>query len=307
MRCAERVVLAFRALGEARQPAFLAQRANAVAPPGQDLVRIALVADVPDQLVGRRVEDRVDRDRQLDHPQRRPEMPAGLGDCGNHFGAQLVGQPRQLAIASALRSAGPETRSRIGVSGLGSWSASAWEKEVPRGSDSTRHQVPVANRKGTGPGIGPDFGPGNLARKAKGGADAGPPGFQAIRVGPRGTSIALCGIGAGACLLSSGNAGLPKADQRRARPRSPRRRSSRLSRTRAASVSGSRIADAAFRPWLIVVLVGHRHHSPVRSVQRRVAVVLCPDDTSCRRPCRSAGCRCRRSASSGTANHQAQR
>jgi hypothetical protein len=39
------------ALGEAGQAAALAQRADAVAPAGQDLVRIGLVADVPDQPV----------------------------------------------------------------------------------------------------------------------------------------------------------------------------------------------------------------------------------------------------------------
>jgi hypothetical protein len=48
---AERVIFAFGALGEARQPAALAKRADAVAPSGQDLVRIALVPDIPDQPV----------------------------------------------------------------------------------------------------------------------------------------------------------------------------------------------------------------------------------------------------------------
>ena len=64
--------------GEARQPAALAQRADAVAPAGEDLVRIGLVADIPDQPVARRLEHRVDRHRQLDHAERGAEMPAGL-------------------------------------------------------------------------------------------------------------------------------------------------------------------------------------------------------------------------------------
>ena len=51
MRRAERVVFAFGAPGEAGKPALLAQRADAVAPAGQDLVRIGLVADIPDQPV----------------------------------------------------------------------------------------------------------------------------------------------------------------------------------------------------------------------------------------------------------------
>ena len=66
-----------RALGEAGKPAFLAQRADAVAAAGQDLVRIGLVADIPDQPVVRRVEDVVQRDRQLDDAEAGAEMAAG--------------------------------------------------------------------------------------------------------------------------------------------------------------------------------------------------------------------------------------
>ena len=77
---AERVVFALRALGEAGQAAALAQGADAVAPAGEDLVRIGLVADVPDQAVLRRVEDVVQRDGQLDHAQAGAEMAAGDRD-----------------------------------------------------------------------------------------------------------------------------------------------------------------------------------------------------------------------------------
>ena len=77
MRRAERVVFALGALGEAGQAAALAQRADAVAPAGQDLVRIGLVADVPDQPVVRRVEHVVQRHRQFDHAEAGAEMPAG--------------------------------------------------------------------------------------------------------------------------------------------------------------------------------------------------------------------------------------
>ena len=60
MRGAERIVVAFGALGETGQAAAGAQRADAVAAAGQDLVRIGLMADVPDQPVARRVEDVMD-------------------------------------------------------------------------------------------------------------------------------------------------------------------------------------------------------------------------------------------------------
>ena len=98
MRRAERVVLAFVALGEARQPAFLAQRADTVAPPGQDLVRVGLVANVPDQPVLRRVEDVMDRDRELHHPETSAEMAACLGDGVDHFRAQFPGELREFGL-----------------------------------------------------------------------------------------------------------------------------------------------------------------------------------------------------------------
>ena len=116
MRSAERVVFAFGALGEAGQPALLAQRADAVAPAGQDLVRIGLVADVPDQTVVRRVEDIVQRDRQLDHAEPGAEMAAGVGHGVDQLGAQLVRQLRQVAFGSSRKSAGVRTLSRSGVS-----------------------------------------------------------------------------------------------------------------------------------------------------------------------------------------------
>ena len=50
---AERIVIALGALGEAGQAAAGAQGADAVAAAGQDLVRIGLMADVPDQAVAR--------------------------------------------------------------------------------------------------------------------------------------------------------------------------------------------------------------------------------------------------------------
>ena len=93
MRRAERVVFALGALGEAGEPARLAQRADAVAPAGQDLVRIGLVADVPDQPVARRVEDVVERDRQLDHAEAGAEMAAGDRDRGD----RLAGAVRRRA------------------------------------------------------------------------------------------------------------------------------------------------------------------------------------------------------------------
>jgi len=61
------------------------QRANAVAPAGQNLVRIGLMPDVPDQFVGRRIEHGMQRHREFDHAQARAEMATGMGDRVDGF------------------------------------------------------------------------------------------------------------------------------------------------------------------------------------------------------------------------------
>ena len=102
MRRAEGVVDALRALGEARQSSALAQRPHACAPAGQYLVRIGLVADVPDEPVVRRVENAVQRDGQFDDAEARAEMPSGdrndvnglLAELGRHL---LQRVPRERA------------------------------------------------------------------------------------------------------------------------------------------------------------------------------------------------------------------
>ena len=103
MRGAERVVFAFGALGETGQAAALAQRANAVAPAGENFVRIGLVADVPDQPVGRRVEHGMQRDGQFHHAEPGAEMAAGLSDRVDGLVAQLVGQLLELLRRQVLQ------------------------------------------------------------------------------------------------------------------------------------------------------------------------------------------------------------
>ncbi len=61
-------------------------------------MRIGLVADVPDQLVDGRVEHIVQRHRQFDHAEPGAEMAAGLRHGIDQFGAQLVGELRQVGF-----------------------------------------------------------------------------------------------------------------------------------------------------------------------------------------------------------------
>ena len=80
-----------------RPPAWR-RRADAVAPAGEDLVRIGLVADIPDQPVARRVEDVVQRDRQLDDAEPGAEMAAGDRDRGDRLWRNSSATCRKVAL-----------------------------------------------------------------------------------------------------------------------------------------------------------------------------------------------------------------
>ena len=101
MRGAEGVVLALVAARKAGDAAELAQRGHALAPAGQDLVRIGLVAHVPDQPVVRRVEDVMQRDRELDRAEVRRQMAAGLRHALEDELAQLDGELLAARYATA--------------------------------------------------------------------------------------------------------------------------------------------------------------------------------------------------------------
>ena len=69
---------------------------NAVSAAGEDLVRIGLMADVPNQFVIGGVEDVVQSHCQLDHAETGPQMTASNGDCIDGLGAQFVGNLLQV-------------------------------------------------------------------------------------------------------------------------------------------------------------------------------------------------------------------
>ena len=82
-------------------PALLPQRGEPVAPTGEDLVRIGLVADVPEDLVRGRVEDVVEGQRQLDGAQVGRQVPPGLGHGPDDQLADLLrhlGQDRSVKL-----------------------------------------------------------------------------------------------------------------------------------------------------------------------------------------------------------------
>ncbi len=94
MSRAEVVVLGLPASQEGCQTLVLPNRGELVVTPGQDLVDVGLVPGVPDQLVAGRIEDVVQRNRQLGHAQARAEVTTDLGDHVDvplaHVGDELM-------------------------------------------------------------------------------------------------------------------------------------------------------------------------------------------------------------------------
>ena len=86
------VVLGLTTAGVAGQSAARAQALEARGAAGEDLVDVRLVAGVPDDPVTWRVEDPVQRQRQLDRPEVRAEMSTGAGDLLDEEGPDLAGQ-----------------------------------------------------------------------------------------------------------------------------------------------------------------------------------------------------------------------
>ena len=87
---AERVILALGTFREPGQPSRLANGSDTVTAPGQDLVRIALVADIPEHFVIGCVEHVMQRHGKLDHAKTGAEMTAGHRDGVDGLGTQFV-------------------------------------------------------------------------------------------------------------------------------------------------------------------------------------------------------------------------
>ena len=103
---AEGVVLALRALQEAGDPAFLPQRLHLCVAPGEQLVRIALMADVPYELVARRSERGVERDRELDHAEAGADVAARARDDVDEPCPHLVGERAKLVAGEGAKVGG---------------------------------------------------------------------------------------------------------------------------------------------------------------------------------------------------------
>ena len=106
MRRAKTVVLTFVTAGEAANAAPLAQRAHLVTPPGEDLVRVSLVAHVPNQTVIGGVEHVMQCDGELHRAQIARQMAAGLAHAVQYEVAQLTRQMGQVTTRQAAQVGG---------------------------------------------------------------------------------------------------------------------------------------------------------------------------------------------------------
>ena len=93
---AEGVVIAFVAARETAQAVQLAQRGHPVAATRQDLVRIGLMAHIPDDAVFGRVEHVMQGHRQLDRAQVGTQVATGTGNAVQQKLPQLFGQGLEL-------------------------------------------------------------------------------------------------------------------------------------------------------------------------------------------------------------------
>ena len=106
MADAEGVVLGFLALRERRDAVLLLDGMDLVAAAGEDLVRIALVADVPDDAVVGRVVEVMQGDGEFDHAEAGAEMAAALADRFDQVGAQFLGDRGQFVFVELAQVGG---------------------------------------------------------------------------------------------------------------------------------------------------------------------------------------------------------
>ena len=88
---------------ERRQALVAPDRLQLIAATGQDLVRIGLVAHVPEDLVARRVQQRVQRDGDLARPEVGAEVATDLPHRVDDVGADLLGQRLQLVVVETVQ------------------------------------------------------------------------------------------------------------------------------------------------------------------------------------------------------------
>ena len=116
----EHVVRRFAPPREAADAVERAQCPEPCQASGEQLVRVGLVAGVPHDPVARRLQQPVQRDRQLHDAERRPEVAARLGDGPDDGLADLGGEPGELDVRQAAQVGGPLEVGKDGHVAVGS-------------------------------------------------------------------------------------------------------------------------------------------------------------------------------------------
>jgi len=93
------IVFAFGPQKKSVEAAVLPHGGKAIEPPGKHFVHVSLMADVHDESVPRRVENAMQRDRQLDHAKIRSEVSASLGKDFNELIAHFLCELWQILLA----------------------------------------------------------------------------------------------------------------------------------------------------------------------------------------------------------------
>ncbi len=141
---AEVVVLRLgRGAGTSTMPPSCADAVEVLAPAGEHLVRIALVADVEDEAVARRVEDVVERGDQLDGAEARREVAAGLRDTRSMISSRSSSATSRTDFARQRAQIGGALDAAAAASPFGSLIASPHGvKRASSRSGSARSPMP---------------------------------------------------------------------------------------------------------------------------------------------------------------------
>ena len=89
---------AFIRAGKTGKPVFLADRTKPLPPSGEQLMRIALVADVPNNFICGRMKNFMECHGKFHHAQIGIQMPAVFGKRGNELFSYFPAQAFKLKI-----------------------------------------------------------------------------------------------------------------------------------------------------------------------------------------------------------------
>jgi hypothetical protein len=97
----EGIVFALFSFAKAGEATQLTEGRESVPPSGQNLVGVALVGNVPNNIVRGHVEDVVQGNRELGNPKGWTEVASRLGDVFYDLPSELVGQLKLIHVVDA--------------------------------------------------------------------------------------------------------------------------------------------------------------------------------------------------------------